>query len=48
MRFLTFGALFRMKNPLQTMLLNTEPQQHNQLKGFVAVRCLTAIDSLRF
>lgn len=30
------------------MLLNTEPQQHNQLKGFAAVRRLAAIDSLRF
>lgn len=30
------------------MLLNTEPQQDNQLKGFVAVQRLAAIDSLRF
>lgn len=30
------------------MLLNAEPQQHNQLKGFVAVRRLEAIDTLRF
>lgn len=30
------------------MRLNTEPQQHNQLKGFVIVRRLAAIDSLRF
>lgn len=30
------------------MLLNAEPQQHNQLKGFVAVRRLAAIESLRF
>lgn len=30
------------------MLLNTEPQRHNQLKGFAAVRRLVAIDILRF
>ena len=48
MRFLTFGAFLRMKNPLQAMSLNTEAQQHNQLKGFVAVRRLVAIDILRF
>lgn len=30
------------------MLLNAEHQQHNQLKGFVAVQRLAAIDSLRF
>lgn len=30
------------------MILNTEPQQHNQPKGFVAVRRLAAIDTLRF
>lgn len=30
------------------MLLNADPQQHNQLKGFVAVRRLAAIATLRF
>ena len=48
MRFLTFGTFLRMKNPLQAMSLNAEPQQHNQLKGFAAVRRLVAIDILRF
>lgn len=30
------------------MLLNAEPQRHNQLKGFAAVRRLAVIDILRF